>query len=150
MDILFLQVLADVEASAYIAAVAFLADIFNGFLLGFSVLLGSICFCGRCILLILLRHIFRCNFFRTADGQIAIFQLNLKFVFLKSRQVDGNFIILIGFLDIRLHQLGRGSTIQSLVKAREGKIHPVIKVIKYTIIKNARHIHKSSLLFVLS
>lgn len=42
MDILFLQVLADVEASAYIAAVAFLADIFNGFLLGFSVLLGSI------------------------------------------------------------------------------------------------------------
>ena len=37
MDILFLQVLADVEASAYIAAVAFLADIFNGFLLGFSV-----------------------------------------------------------------------------------------------------------------
>ena len=51
MDILFLQVLADVEASAYIAAVAFLADIFNGFLLGFSVLLGSICFCGRCILL---------------------------------------------------------------------------------------------------
>ena len=27
MDILFLQVLADVEASAYIAAVAFLADI---------------------------------------------------------------------------------------------------------------------------
>ena len=58
MDILFFQVLADVEASAYIAAVAFLADIFNGFLLSFSVLLGSICFCGRCILLILLRYIF--------------------------------------------------------------------------------------------
>ena len=57
---------------------------------------------------------------------------------------------MIGFLDIRLHQLGRGSTIQSLVKAWEGKIHPVIKVIKYTIIKNTRHIHKSSLLFVLS
>ena len=41
------------KRQAYIAAVAFLADIFNGFLLGFSVLLGSICFCGRCILLIL-------------------------------------------------------------------------------------------------
>ena len=42
MDILFLQVLADVEASAYIAAVTLLTDVFNRFLIGFSIFLGSI------------------------------------------------------------------------------------------------------------
>ena len=82
MDILNVNVLTNIEASAHAACITFTSDVF--------VIL---------ILLILIESLLG------TDSQVSIIQLKMKLIFLESRKINCYFIAIIFLLNICLHHI---------------------------------------------
>ena len=111
LDILFGNIIANIEASLAGTGVTLTTDVFTGL-----------------FVLVIFIKTFSCT-----DGQITIVQFNLHFIFLESRQIHLQIIAIFFLLDISLHQICCTMSIQFLLSLTlcsviiEWKIKKVIK-----------------------
>ncbi len=116
LDVFFIDILADVEASGHGTRITLLVDD---------------------LALLVLALFFKA--FGRGDRQVAVLQLQIDLIFLEARQVHFQLIAFIVFLQIRLHHMCCMFAIQLAIhigfKTSERETHPVIK---QTLSKNTR------------